>query len=311
MQPMIDVSILIVNWNVADLLDACLGSIVNGPVRIAGPGQDAESQAGRLAVEIIVVENASTDHSQAENLGFTRGNNVGLKAAAGRHILLLNPDTEVIGDALLVLAAYLDEHPDVGIVGPRTLNTDGSTQSTRREFPTLLTALFESTWLQRWAPQAVLRHFYMEDFPDDGTFDVGWVQGSALMARREVYNQIGGLDEGYIMFSEELDWCRRAAEAGWRRVYVGAARIMHHGGKSTDQVVAQRHIYFQGSKVRYFRKHHGVLASEALRLSLLAQYVWQLGLEWAKGWLGHRPGLRRERVAAYLAVLRSGLRTER
>jgi len=173
-----------------------------------------------------------------------------------------------------------------------------------------VTALFESTWLQRYAPPGVLRRYTLSDRPDDGTYDVGWMQGSALMARREVYEQIGGLDEGYIMYSEEMDWCHRARDAGWRRVYVGAARIVHHGGKSSDQVVARRHIYFQQSKVRYFRKFHGRLAGEALRVYLLALYAWQLGLEWLKGRLGHRPELRRERVAAYREVLRSGLRSE-
>ncbi len=94
-------------------------------------------------------------------------------------------------------------------------------------------------------------------------------------------------------------------------VYVGTARIIHHGGKSTDQVVARRHIYFQQSKVRYFCKFHGPLVGEALRLYLLAHYGVQWGLEWAKGRLGSRPELRRERTAAYREVLRSGLRPDR
>ena len=89
------------------------------------------------------------------------------------------------------------------------------------------------------------------------------------MFRREVYAQIGGLDEGFVMFSEEMDWCKRSFDAGWRLVYVGAAQITHHGGKSTDQVVARRHIYFQQSKVRYFKKHHGRTVGEVLRWYLL------------------------------------------
>lgn len=321
---MVDLSIIIVNWNVADLLEACLRSIEQGPVRLA-IGENAAESEDQLDVEVIVVDSASHDHSlevlarhaevqvlpQAENIGFTRGNNLALKQARGRHILLLNPDTEVIGDALAWMVAYLDEHPDVGIVGPHTLNTDGSTQSTRRQFPTLVTALFESTWLQRFAPPLVLARYYMIDAPDRGTYDVGWMQGSALMARREVFEQIGGLDEGFVMYSEEMDWCKRAADAGWRRVYLGAAQIVHHGGKSSDQVVARRHIHFQTSKVRYFRKHAGPGVAEVLRFYLLLLYGWQIALEWFKGVLGHKPELRRERVAAYREVLRSGLRSER
>ncbi|NDJ60029.1 MAG: glycosyltransferase family 2 protein, partial [Chloroflexi bacterium] len=246
--------------------------------------------------------------AQTENVGFTRGNNIGLAAARGRYLLLLNPDTEVLGDALRQMTIYLDNHPDVGIIGPHTLNTDGTTQSTRRRFPTLATAFFESTWLQPYAPKRLLDHYYVNDAPYNATLDVDWVQGSALMCRREVYAQIGDLDEGYVMYSEELDWCRRAKAAGWRVIYLGSAQIIHHGGKSTDQVVARRHIHFQQSKLRYFRKYHGLLVAQSLRLFLLLNYIWQIALEAGKRLLGHKPTLRRERIRAYWQVLRSGLR---
>lgn len=303
---MTDLSIIIVSWNVSVHLKTCLHSI-----------------GARDGVEVIVVDSGSSDDTvamvratfpgvkllaQSANLGFTRCNNIGLAASSGRYVLLLNPDTEVIGDALEQMCAYLDAHPDVGIVGPHTLNSDGSHQSTRRRFPTLATGLFESTWLQAFAPTALLDHYYVRDRADGDTFDVDWVQGSALMARREVYAQIGGLDEGYVMYSEELDWCRRAKLAGWRVVYLGSARIIHHGGKSSEQASARRHIHFQESKLRYFHKHHGWLAAQALRLCLLLQYAWQLIIESAKGLLGHKRALRRERVRMYWQVMRSGLR---
>lgn len=303
---MVDLSIIIVSWNVADLLSACLDSI-----------------RASLSTEIIVVDSASSDGTpdmlrtrypdvkllaQTENVGFTRGNNIGLQAAQGRYLLLLNPDTEVIGDALEQMVAYLDAHPEVGIVGPHTLNSDGSHQSTRRRFPTLAVGVFESTWMQGYAPQGLLDRYYVRDLPDDGTYEVDWVQGSALMARREVYQQIGGLDEGFIMYSEELDWCKRAKQAGWRVVYLGHAKITHHGGKSSEQAGGRRHIHFQQSKLRYFRKYHGALAAQALRLFLLASYGLQLAQEWLKGALGHKRALRQERVRAYWQVLRSGLK---
>lgn len=326
----VDLSIIIVSWNVADLLAACLRSIAAGPVQVIDanaelpPADSGNLPDNTLTVEVIVLDSASADHSlevltafpkvkvmaQAENIGFTKGNNLALRAARGRLLMLLNPDTEVIGDALPVLAAYLNEHPDVGVVGPQTLNTDGSVQSTRRQFPTLVTALFESTWLQPIAPPGVLRRYYLSDRADSDIFDVGWMQGSALMFRRDVYDQIGGLDEGFVMYSEEMDWCKRVFDARWRLVYVGAAQITHHGGKSTDQVVARRHIHFQQSKIRYFTKHHGKTAGAVLRGYLLTLYVWQLGVEWGKGLLGHKRELRQERVTAYREVLRSGLRVE-
>ncbi|MBZ0293757.1 MAG: glycosyltransferase family 2 protein [Anaerolineae bacterium] len=303
-----DLSIIIVSWNVADLLAVCLDTI------FARSSPD---------LEVIVVDSASSDHTvtmlqerypqvrllpQTENLGFSRCNNIGLAAAQGRHVLLLNPDTEIRSDALAQMVAYLDAHQDVGIVGPRTLNTDGTTQSTRRSFPTVPLAFFESTWLQPLTPKSMLTCYYRSDQPDDGVFDVDWVQGSALMARREVYQQIGGMDEGYVMFSEELDWCKRARDAGWRVVYLGTATIIHHGGKSTDQVVARRHIHFQESKLRYFRKYHGRWVAAVLRIYLLLSYLWQIGLEGLKTLLGHKAAMRRERIRAYWQVLRSGLK---
>lgn len=306
---MVDVSIVIVSWNVRDMLRECLASIV--------------ASSADLHVETIVVDSASSDGSpnmvraefpevtliaQSENVGFTSGNNIGFEHATGRYLLLLNPDTVLLNDALAQMADYLDAHPEIGIVGPHTLNTDGSHQSTRRRFPTIALAFFESTWLQPYAPQKMLDRFYVRDLPDDETGAVDWVQGSALMARREIYEQIGGLDDGFVMFSEEVDWCKRARDAGWQAVYIGSAKIIHHGGKSTDQAGANKHIYFQQSKLRYIRKHHGAGIALVLRLFLLSNYAWQIALEGAKAMVGHKRDMRRQRIRAYWQVLRSGLK---
>jgi hypothetical protein len=136
---------------------------------------------------------------------------------------------------------------------------------------------------------------------------VDWITGAAMLARREAIDEVGLMDEGYFMYSEELDWCRRFREAGWRVVYLPTAQIVHHVGKSSEQVVAARHIHFQTSKVHYFRKYHGALMAEWLRLFLLANYVWQLGLEGVKWLVGHKRALRAQRIEAYRQVLRSGL----
>jgi N-acetylglucosaminyl-diphospho-decaprenol L-rhamnosyltransferase len=305
-----DLSIIIVSWNVRDFLKACLDSIFATPV-------------APYTVEVIVVDSSSSDGSvelvrdqypqvrllpQGENLGFSRCNNIGLEAAVGRYVMLLNPDTEVIGSALAAMVAYLDANPMVGFVGPRTLNPDGTTQSTRRRFPTLGVGFLESTWLQPYAPLSIMQRYYVSAASDDATLDVDWVQGSAFMARREVYDQIGGLDDGYVMYSEELDWCKRAKLAGWRVVYFGGAQIMHYAGKSSEQVTARKHIHFQESKLRYFRKYHGWLVAQFLRTFLLVSYLCQIALESAKGLLGHKRDLRRERIQAYWQVVRSGLK---
>ena len=149
-----DLSIITVSWNVRDLLRDCLSAVENG--------------RGDLTLEMIVVDSASNDGSAAmvraefpwvqlitcdDNVGFPRGNNLGIAAASGRHILLLNPDTIILNDALSAMVSYLDEHIDIGALGPQLLNADGSVQSSRRRFPTLATGLVESTWLEPFAPR--------------------------------------------------------------------------------------------------------------------------------------------------------------
>jgi GT2 family glycosyltransferase len=307
---MIDLSALIVNWNVRDLLRRCLQSVLTHSF----PG----------SLEVIVVDNGSTDGSvemvrtefpqvhliaNPDNRGFTAANNQGLAVARGRYVLLLNPDTEVVDDALATMVAFVDTHPDVGVVGPQLLNPDGTVQSSRRRFPTLATALFESTWLQPYAPRRLLTRYYVLDRSDDEVQDVDWVTGAALMARREAIEQVGPLDEEFFMYSEELDWCRRFRAAGWRVVYLPTARVIHHEGKSSEQVLPARHIHFQTSKVRYFRKYHGPVAAEVLRLVLLGNYLGQIGLEGAKWLLGHKQPLRAERIAAYRQVVRAMTRS--
>jgi hypothetical protein len=312
---MVDLSVVIVSWNVRDLLRRCLQSVLANPPSCALTG-----------LEVIVVDNGSSDATvemvqtefpnvyliaNEENRGFPAANNQGVAIARGRYVLLLNPDTEVVGDALATMVAFADAHPEVGMIGPQLLNPDGSVQSSRRRLPTLATAFFESTWLEPCAPRRLLDRYYISDRPDDAIQDVDWITGAAMLARREAIDEVGPMDEGFFMYSEELDWCRRFQEAGWRVVYLPTAQIVHYVGKSSEQVVAARHIHFQTSKVRYFRKYHGRAASEMLRWFLLANYVWQLGLEGVKWLVGHKRSLRAQRIEAYRQVLRSGLSPQR
>ncbi|MGQ9904526.1 MAG: glycosyltransferase family 2 protein [Anaerolineae bacterium] len=312
-------TIIIVNWNVRDLLRACLRSLERYP-------------ASRHQQRIIVVDNASTDGSvamlrdefptvhvvaSARNVGYGGGNNLGLahaehldsSADSTAYYLILNPDTEAMPGALDALLDYADGHPNVGVVGPQLRHADGTVQSSRRRFPTLATALFESTWLQPLASRRLLDDYYVCDRRDDETCDVDWLVGAALLTRREVYRQVGGFDaQTFFMYSEEIDWCRRIKQAGWRVVYHPQAVIVHHEGKSSEQVSAQRMIHFNTSKVRYFAKHHGALQAGVLRLALLSLFAEQSLVEGVKWLIGHRRPLRAERLAAYRAVLRSGLR---
>lgn len=303
-----DLSIVIVSWNVREHLQRCLRSI--------------EPSRSRLRLEVIVVDNASHDGSPGmvrgefpwvhlvatdDNLGFPRGNNVGLRSARGRYLLLLNPDTEICDAALTTMVSFLEEQPAVGVVGPMLLFPDGRVQSSRRRFPTLATGFFESTWFEPWAPTRIIVRYRVLDRPDGAVSDVDWVSGAALMVRREVVAQIGLLDEDYFMYSEELDWCRRIKDAGWRVVFMPWARIVHHEGKSSEQAVTARHINFQRAKLRYFRKFHGQSTATALRIFLIVNYLLQILIEGVKGVVGHKRALRWQRIESYWRILQSGL----
>ena len=299
-------SIIIVGWNVRELLRACLACLP-------------------CEAEVIVVDNASSDGSaemvrrdfpqvrllaNSTNRGFTGGNNDGLRLASRPWVFFLNPDTVPHGDALDRMLAYLETHSDVGVVGPQLRYGDGSLQSSRRRFPTLATAFFESTPLawhwpaerNRWA-----RRYQMADVPADRAQEVDWLVGAALLTRQEVMAQVGGFDEGYFMYSEELDWQRRVKQAGWKIVYLPEAVITHYEGKSSEQATGARHIRFNRSKVRYFRKYYGPLQTELLRLSLLAMFGFEWALEAAKYIFGSQRAMRRGRLSAYSQLIRSGL----
>jgi len=318
-----DISIIIVSWNVRELLRRCAQSISN-QFSVIGERRQLVTDYQSPLTELIVVDNASSDGTvemlraefpdvrviaNTENAGFTRANNQALALAQGRYLFLLNPDTEVRTGALQTLSDYAEAHPRVGIIGPQLFHGDGTLQSSRRRFPTLATAFLESTKLQQWFPRSrVLTRYYMLDTRDDATQEVDWINGSAMFVRRAVYDQIGGFDEGFFMYSEELDWCYRAKQAGWQIVYLPAAQVTHYEGKSSEQVVAARDIYFHSSKVRFFRKTRGAFVAETLRAFLLLLFVYQIAEESAKWLVGHKRALRAQRMKAYWQVVKSGLK---
>jgi len=332
--PHVDLSIVIVNWNVKDLLRGCLESLFVDMSALdhpwaTPPGRNYglwlyEHGPGRWTVEVIVVDSASSDGSiemvrtafprvrllaAQTNVGYTGGNNAGIQVSRGRYVLVLNPDTEVSKGALGTMLSYMDGHPDVAVAGPQLLWPDGRVQSSRRRFPTLAIACVDSTFLEKWFPRhPVLARYKMCDVPDDITVDVDWMVGACLMVRREAIDQVGLLDDGFFMYSEELDWQRRFANAGWRTVYLPDARVVHYHGQSAGQVTALTHIRFSRSKVRYFCKHHGPLAGMFVRMWLMINYAYEWTVELFKWLVGHKRELRRERMRAYAQVLRSGLR---
>ena len=305
----LDLSIITVSYNVRDLLQRCIASV-----------EAALDQAG-LQGEMLVVDNASTDGTldmleqyaspdrvrvlaSKENLGFTRGNNRAIGQAGGRYVMLLNPDTELQPDVLSTLIRYMDAHPDIGVVGPRLRYGDGSVQSSRRRFPTLLSLLIESTVLQRWLPNTV-RDYYVADRPDDIVQEVDWLVGACLVVRREAIEHAGVLDERFFMYSEELDWCRRIKQAGWKIVYNPDAEVIHYEGRSSEQNVLARHVFFNNSKLKYTAKYHGRVAALVLRLWLVLNFLFLVAEDGIKYILIARNRvMRRARIAQLLVVCR-------
>lgn len=311
----LDLSVVIVSYNVREHLLACLETVCAG------------LQAGGLRGEIIVVDNASSDGTveavraafpgveviaNRGNRGFAAANNQGIQRARGRVVVLLNPDTRVARDALGRLVRYLDENPAVGVVGPRLVYPDGRTQPSRRRFPTLLTGFLESTVVQDyWRDNRVLRRYYVADRSDDETQEVDWLVGACLAVRREAIETAGLLDERFFLYSEEVEWCWRIRRAGWRVVYLPEATVYHHESASAGQEPASRQIAFDTAKVQLYERLHGRPTAEILRAFLLLNYLARIAIEGAKWLLGHKRALRRERIARYWRAFGSGLRATR
>jgi hypothetical protein len=283
-----DLSIVIVSWNGRELLLDCLASLAR-EVR-------ARQGAERIETETLVVDQASSDGSAAAvraafpwaevielpvNLGFAAGNNVGLRRAKGRHLVLLNNDTVVLPDALERCLRYLDAHPEVGVVGPQLLDPDGSKQNSIHSTPNFVTELVPKPLLETIAPW----RYPSKRFEHPGPIAVEAVLGACLMLRREVLEDVGPMPEEYFFFLEETDWCLRIRRAGWKVVHLPAARVIHvHGATTKKRVPAETRIEYHRSLYRFFRTHRG---ERAFR-TLLALRVAKGFLYAATGWL---PGL--------------------
>jgi GT2 family glycosyltransferase len=294
------VSIIIVNWNTADLLATCLASITRGT---------------EIAHEILVVDNASTDDScrrvtdgfpqvrllpQSANLGFARANNLGLAAAQGRFLLLLNPDTELRVGAVEALVDFLSEHSRVGIAGPPLWNPDGTPQPSVHLFPTLHTEWLRQTMLYRVVPSRVGRAADRRD-----TRRVEVVTGAALCIRRECHERIGPLDEAIFMFYEDVDWCRRAHDAGWEIWYVDGPGVMHHqGGSRVGPAFTRSLLDSLRGTIHYFRKHEGEDSVQWLRVIGLLGAVSRSLRAVALFVVRRDPANQKARLSAYARMIR-------
>jgi O-antigen biosynthesis protein len=253
-------SIIIVNYNVRDFLHQALRSL--------------DKARKGLKSEIIVVDNASTDGSvemlrarfpkirllrSDTNLGFAKANNLALNAANGEFCLLINPDTIVQEDTLRVMIEFLRSHSDVGVAGCMILNPNGTFQlACRRSFPTPWVAFTKIFGLAALMPKSRLFGKYNLTYRDpDQVYEVDAVSGSFMMVRRQAYQEVGGLDEDFFMYGEDLDWCFRIQHAGWKIFYVPKTSIIHYKGESTRRSSLNEIRTFYEAMHLFVRKHYG------------------------------------------------------
>lgn len=279
-----DLLVVIVNYRTADLTIDCLRTLVpelsdpsDSRVVVVdnASGDDSARRIGS-AVEAMAIRDRITVLQAEKNGGFASGNNAALRSALAlpnrpRLVLLLNPDTLVRPGAVKALVRFMDAHPEVGIAGSRLEDPDGTPQRSAFRFPSVLGEVegglrlgVASRLLARWAVAPPL---------PEGASRVDWVAGASMIIRSEVFDRIGLLDEGYFMYFEEVDFCRKASLAGWPCWYVPESRIVHLVGQSsgvTDRVATpkRRPPYWFSARRRYFRTHLGAART------LLADVGW-------------------------------------
>ena len=271
------VAVLIVNYRAYDALDRCLASLIpfisdDDEVVVV----DWESNAKVLETFMASYPRVRFLPS-AENRGFSAGVNQAAKATTAPVLLLLNPDTEVKGPIVRVLASWLEAHPKAAVVGPRVLNTDGSIQPSARRYPGLSTVLGgRSTWLTRRFPNNWFsRRNLLHHVPDNanGSRQVDWLTGACFATPRRVFERLGGLDESFFMYWEDADYCRRANEMGLTVHHLPTTAVSHIGGASSAHRQAASIRAFHRSAFGLFWKHSrfGRVAAPLVWLGLRAR----------------------------------------
>lgn len=285
---MTDLGIVIVNYNTRDQLRRALQTV---------------TASTDLSLNVVMVDNASPDDSVAmvrrefpsvhviaseKNGGFSYANNLGLRwlgfsedgiaPDAPRHVLLLNPDTETPPDTLAAMVGFMDAHPDVGMCGCKLIQADGSLDlACRRSFPTPLVSFYHFSGLGKLFPQSPRFARYNLTFKDaDGTYEVDSLVGAFTLVRREALAQIGLMDETFFMYGEDIDWCYRVKQAGWKVLYVGAQHILHLKG-TVGRKSAKARYEFARSMLLFYRKHYRRGTPLPVHLIVLAALAYKGG----------------------------------
>jgi len=288
-----DLSIVIVSYNGRDHLRRCLSSLL-------------EHTRG-LEYEVVVVDNASQDGSadmvaaefppvrllrRSSNAGLSIALNQGIRASSGEMVALLNPDTGLDDNPFPAMARYLRDHPDVGILGPRLLDYDGSLQLSCRRFPTFSVAFFNRySLLTRLFPRnRFSTRYLMADFDHSETAEVDWLSLACWMVPRRLFDEVGLLDEGYFLYSEDVDFCQRVHRAGLKVVYFPQESVVHHIGLSTGTLPNRSVIERHRSMWRYYRKYMrlGLLLDGPVLAAIAFRCAYTLGANNLRRLLGKR-----------------------
>lgn len=278
-----DLGILIVSYNTRELLRNCLSSIYQ--------------ETRGIQFEVTVVDNGSSDSSaemirgefprvrlieNRKNLGFARANNQAIEESKARYILLFNPDASFRASSPHKMITFMDDHPEVGILGCRILNSDGTVQASNSAFPNLFTEFLRAFQLKRLVPSprlrgeigakwgrmlgSTLRGYFQVYWDSERIREVDWVSGACLLVRRKAIEEVGLLDEEFFMYYEDADWCYRMAKGGWKTCYFPLFEVVHYVGGSDETFNPRTFIERHKSMYHYFRKHKDQKAVFLLRL---------------------------------------------
>ncbi len=233
-----DISIVIVSYNVRDLLENCLYSLFSALDGITHEVFVVDNDSDDATVDMVRQRFPEVELIASENnLGFARANNLALARARGNMLLLLNPDTLVQEDTITSMLGFFETHDDVGMASCKIIKPDGTLEpACRRSFPSPWVSFTKLTGLSSLFPRSkFFARYNLTYLSEEASHEVDAISGSFMMLRHQVYEDIGGLDESYFMYGEDLDWCYRTQKAGWKLYYVHSTKIIHYGGESTKR----------------------------------------------------------------------------